>query len=202
MWKWNIEINKYEQTGSSEAITVELDGDKEHHQFAISLATHTHTHNHFTALWNLSGTTRVSRYQKKRSPSLANSQENMLTSFEVSTRLQHVPPYWALEVLYCLTRSSAETLHDAPQIRKSHLKMLAIEEGPSRALQDHYYQIGHIRVSFPVSGLLLQRLNEHRFRDITDFVWFFQCRPTWLPVTLTGPSHLTKKFKSQTTGAF
>jgi len=24
----------------------------------------THTHNHFTALWTLSGTTRVSRYQK------------------------------------------------------------------------------------------------------------------------------------------
>ena len=28
----------------------------------------THTHNRFTALWNLSGTTRVSRYQKKHSP--------------------------------------------------------------------------------------------------------------------------------------
>ena len=30
--------------------------------------THTHTHNRFTALWNLSGTTWVSRYQKKHSP--------------------------------------------------------------------------------------------------------------------------------------
>ena len=30
---------------------------------------HTHTqHNRFTALWNLSGKTRVSRYQKKHSP--------------------------------------------------------------------------------------------------------------------------------------
>jgi len=29
--------------------------------------THTHTHNHFTALWILSGKTRVSRYQKKHS---------------------------------------------------------------------------------------------------------------------------------------
>jgi len=29
---------------------------------------HTYTHNHFTALWILSGTTRVSRYQKKHSP--------------------------------------------------------------------------------------------------------------------------------------
>ena len=28
----------------------------------------THTHNHFTALWILSGTTWVSRYQKKHSP--------------------------------------------------------------------------------------------------------------------------------------
>ena len=30
--------------------------------------THTHTHNHFTALWILSGTTRMSWYQKKHSP--------------------------------------------------------------------------------------------------------------------------------------
>ena len=30
--------------------------------------THTHTHNRFTALWILSGTTRVNRYQKKHSP--------------------------------------------------------------------------------------------------------------------------------------
>ena len=29
---------------------------------------HTHTHNHFKALWILSGTTWVSRYQKKHSP--------------------------------------------------------------------------------------------------------------------------------------
>jgi len=28
----------------------------------------THTHKRFTALWILSGTTRVSRYQKKHSP--------------------------------------------------------------------------------------------------------------------------------------
>jgi len=33
-----------------------------------SRASHTHTHNRFTALWNLSGTTRVSRYPKKHSP--------------------------------------------------------------------------------------------------------------------------------------
>jgi len=34
----------------------------------ITLCTHAHTHNHFMALWILSGTTRVSRYQKKHSP--------------------------------------------------------------------------------------------------------------------------------------
>jgi len=31
---------------------------------------HTHTHNRFTALWILSGTSRVSGYQKKHSPTL------------------------------------------------------------------------------------------------------------------------------------
>jgi len=33
--------------------------------------THTHTHNRFTALWNLSGKTRVSRYQKNIHPLLS-----------------------------------------------------------------------------------------------------------------------------------
>jgi len=37
-------------------------------QTPVYLETHTQTHNRFTALWNLSGTTRVSRYQKKHSP--------------------------------------------------------------------------------------------------------------------------------------
>jgi len=32
------------------------------------ITSYTHTHNCFTALWNLSGKTRVSRYQKKHSP--------------------------------------------------------------------------------------------------------------------------------------
>jgi len=31
----------------------------------FNIVRHTHTHNRFTALWNLSGKTRVSRYQKK-----------------------------------------------------------------------------------------------------------------------------------------
>jgi len=34
---------------------------------SFDLHIHTYTHNHFTALWILSGTTRVSRYQKKHS---------------------------------------------------------------------------------------------------------------------------------------
>jgi len=35
---------------------------------SVDKNTHTHTHNHFTALWTLSGITRVIRYQKKHSP--------------------------------------------------------------------------------------------------------------------------------------
>jgi len=34
----------------------------------LSTHTHTHPHNHFTALWILSGTNRVSQHQKKHSP--------------------------------------------------------------------------------------------------------------------------------------
>jgi len=45
MYVWYVQINTYTHTH-----------------------THTHTHNRFTALWKLSGTTRVSRYQKKHSP--------------------------------------------------------------------------------------------------------------------------------------
>jgi len=37
-------------------------------KFSSSQQYLSHTHNRFTALWNLSGTTRVSRYQKKHSP--------------------------------------------------------------------------------------------------------------------------------------
>jgi len=41
--------------------------EDEGHFFCLNLCNtcNTHTHNRFTALWNLSGTTRVSRYQKK-----------------------------------------------------------------------------------------------------------------------------------------
>ena len=42
-------------------------GDKWHKYFTCQMSLlllHTHTHSHFTALWTLSGTTRVSRYQK------------------------------------------------------------------------------------------------------------------------------------------
>ena len=37
----------------------------------ITKINHTHTHNRFTALWNLSGKTRVSRYQKNIHPLLS-----------------------------------------------------------------------------------------------------------------------------------
>jgi len=41
--------------------------------------THTHTHNRFTALWNLSRTTRVSRYQKKHSPTQQSSWSSIIS---------------------------------------------------------------------------------------------------------------------------
>ena len=49
------------------------------------LLLHTHTHNRFTALWNLSGKTRVSRYQKKHSPT---------TLIVVINHPYQLSPYW------------------------------------------------------------------------------------------------------------
>jgi len=44
----------------------------------------THTHNHFMALWNLSGKTRVSRYQKKHSPTHTHrGHQSSLTAFSI-----------------------------------------------------------------------------------------------------------------------
>jgi len=37
-------------------------------QLPTIMCAHTHTHNHFTAVWILSGTTQMSWYQKKHSP--------------------------------------------------------------------------------------------------------------------------------------
>jgi len=54
------------------------------HQQAVQYCqhkTHTHTHNRFTALWILSGTTRVSRYQKKHSPTHSSWSSNIPISF-------------------------------------------------------------------------------------------------------------------------
>jgi len=56
-WAINVEVTK--DTGNARP-----DVD-----MCFFSTTHTHTHNRlFTVLWNLSGTTRVSRYQKKHSP--------------------------------------------------------------------------------------------------------------------------------------
>jgi len=44
----------------------------------------THTHNHFTAVWILSGTTRVSRYQKKHSPTHTHhGHQSSLSAFSI-----------------------------------------------------------------------------------------------------------------------
>jgi len=49
---------------------VQVPGARQRHTWPAQDAPtfNTHTHNRFTALWNLSGKTRVSRYQKKHSP--------------------------------------------------------------------------------------------------------------------------------------
>jgi len=63
--------------------------------------THTHTHNHFMALWILSRTTRVSRYQKKHSPTHTHrGYQSSLSTFSVYYDLWH-PPY-SIHVLYSL----------------------------------------------------------------------------------------------------
>ena len=55
--------------------------------------THTHTHNCFTALWILSGTTRVSRYQKKHSPTHTHrGHQSSLSAFSIYYDPWH-PPY-------------------------------------------------------------------------------------------------------------
>ena len=52
-----------------------------------------HTHNRFTALWNLSGTTRVSRYQKKHSPTHTHhGHQSSQSAFSIYYEPWH-PPY-------------------------------------------------------------------------------------------------------------
>jgi len=61
----------------------------------------THTHNRFTALWILSGTTRVSRYQKKHSPTHTHrGHQSSLSVFSIYYNPWH-PPY-SIRALYSL----------------------------------------------------------------------------------------------------
>jgi len=48
------------------------------------------THNRFTALWNLSGTTRVSRYQKKHSPTHTHRHHQSSQSTFSSKNCNHI----------------------------------------------------------------------------------------------------------------
>jgi len=58
------------------------DNDKE--KWHVENKVHTHTHNRFTALWILSGTTRVSRYQKKHSPTHTHhGHQSSLSAFSI-----------------------------------------------------------------------------------------------------------------------
>ena len=64
-------------------------------------STHTHTHNCFTALWNLSGTTQVSRYQKKHSLTHTHrGHQSSLSAFSIYYNPWH-PPY-SIHALYSL----------------------------------------------------------------------------------------------------
>jgi len=63
---------------------------------------HTHTHNRFTALWKLSGTTRVSRYQKKHSPTTLIVVINHPYLLSPSTTNDTWHPPYSIHVLYSL----------------------------------------------------------------------------------------------------
>ena len=57
-----------------------------------AIITHTQAHNHFTALWILSGTTRVSHYQKKHSPTYTyHGHQSSLICFIHLLRSWHPP---------------------------------------------------------------------------------------------------------------
>jgi len=63
--------------------------------------THTHTHNCFMALWNLSGTTRVSRYQKKHSPTHTH-RGRQSSQFAFSIYYDPWHPLYSIHVLHSL----------------------------------------------------------------------------------------------------
>ena len=66
--------------------------------------THTHTHKRFTALWNLSGTTRVSRYQKKHSPTHTHrGHQSSLSAFSIYYDPWHgLPLGWVPSTSYSI----------------------------------------------------------------------------------------------------
>jgi len=69
----------------------------------------THTRNHFTALWNLSGTTRVSWYQKKHSPTHTHrGHQSSQSAFSIYYDPWH-PPY-SIHVLVFLHNLSPSPL--------------------------------------------------------------------------------------------
>ena len=81
--------------------------------FDVEFSLHTHTHNRFTALWNLSGTTRVSRYQKKHSPTHTHrGHQSSLSAFSIYYDPWH-PPY-SFHVLYSLFPQSLQVLFALP----------------------------------------------------------------------------------------
>jgi len=74
------------------------------------IGTHT-THNRFTALWILSGTTRVSRYQKKHSPTHTHrGHQSSLSASSIYYDPWH-PPY-SIHMLYRLFPQSLQVFFD------------------------------------------------------------------------------------------
>jgi len=89
--------------------------------------------------------------------------------------------------------ADAEGLCNTPQICNIALEKVHNTEMTCKDTQGHHnccYKICQIKVSLPLSGLLLHLYIASILR------WqVFQC--TWLPVTLRSTSPLTIKFKSQ-----
>ena len=83
----------------------------ETHCHTGKLNTHTHTHNRFTALWNLYGTTRMSRYQNKHSPTHTHrGHQSSLSAFSIyyDTWLTPYSPFLNSVLFYCAFRHSQQ----------------------------------------------------------------------------------------------
>ena len=77
------------------------------------MCTHTHRHNRFTALWILSGTTRVSWYQKKHSPTHNHrGHQSSLSASSIYYNPWH-PPY-SIHVLQPLSTISLQVFFGLP----------------------------------------------------------------------------------------